>query len=81
MDALRYIQKITSDSLTLKHLGKYLGKNVEIIILPLDTEADNQGKKKYKSVKGILHEYADPSLIEKEKKAFQDAIKEKHAIR
>ncbi len=33
---VRYIQKVTSDSLIIKDMGKYLGKQVEIIIFPLD---------------------------------------------
>lgn len=79
MDAVRYIQKITADSLTIE-VSKYRGKNVEIIIIPLDDKAENQGNKQFKSVKGALHKYSNPSLIDKEKTAWQDAIKRKYGI-
>ena len=57
MEAIRYIQKVTADSLTIE-VSKYRGKNVEIIIIPLDDETENQGSKQFKSVKGALHNYA-----------------------
>jgi hypothetical protein len=79
MDAVRYIRKVTADSITIK-VSKYRGKNVEIIIIPLDNEAENQGEKKFKSVKGALHKYSNPSLINKEKTAWQDAIKRKYGV-
>lgn len=79
MEAVRYIQKITSDSLIIKDMGKYLGKQVEIIIFPLDQDTQPERPDEIKRVRGFLHKYANPSLIEKEKSAWQLAVKEKHA--
>jgi hypothetical protein len=81
MKALRYIQEVTSDSLVIKDMGKYLGKNVEIIILPLDTETEHKKPENVKRVRGFLHKYANPALIDQETSAWQNAVKEKHVTR
>lgn len=81
MEAIRYIQKVTSDSLIIKDMGKYLGQQVEIIIFPLDNTTEIEEPDTVKRVRGILHKYANPSLIEKEKSAWQHAVREKHATR
>ena len=81
MEALRYIQKVTSDDLIIKDMGKYLGQHVEIIIFPLDYATDHKEPGNVTSVKGFLHKYANPALIDEEKNAWQNAVKEKHATR
>jgi hypothetical protein len=63
MEALKYIQQVTSDALIIKDMGKYLGKQVEIIILPLDNEPDRKEPEHVPSVRGFLHKYANPALI------------------
>lgn len=76
MEAIKIIEKVTSDSITIKNLSRYKGKKVEIIILPIEEEIKKT--KKYKSVKGIFKKYANPDLRKKEKEAFTMAMKEKH---
>ena len=80
MEALRYIQKVTSESLVIKDMGKYLGKHVEIIILPLEKVGESPEGDTVPSVKGFLHKYANPTLMKQEKAAWQKAVEEKHAI-
>ena len=77
MEALRYIQKITSDSIIIKHVEKYIGQNAEIIIIPLGME-DNNNSDEPKSVMGIFHKYANPDLIKDEKDAWAKAVEKKH---
>ena len=38
MDAIRYVETIEGDTITIKNLKKYKGSKVEIIILPYETE-------------------------------------------
>ena len=75
---MEFIRKIIdSDDLTsvinlpqeLKH------KKVELLILPLEDQTD---KKENNSLKGILNEYSNPKLRDKEEKAWQMAVEEKH---
>ena len=81
MEALRYIQKVTSHDLIIKDMGKYLGQHVEIIILPLDHDIEREEPGNVTSVRGFFHKYANPALIDEEKSAWQKAVKEKHATR
>ncbi len=85
MEAIRSIETVVSDSLMIKNMGKYLGQQVEIIILPLE-QPEKKLEKSEESidvtrVRGYLHQYANPALIEQEKDAWKLAMKEKHAIR
>ncbi|QEN05439.1 hypothetical protein EW093_12185 [Thiospirochaeta perfilievii] len=38
MEALRYIERIDSDVITIKNLKRFKGRNVEIIILPYESQ-------------------------------------------
>jgi hypothetical protein len=52
-------------------------RNVEVIILPIDVKKEEkQGRK---SLKGSLHQYANPELIPLEKDAWARAEEEKQA--
>lgn len=37
MEAVRIIEKVESDSLVINHLSAYIGKEVEIIVLPVES--------------------------------------------
>ncbi len=45
MEALKYIRKIESDNIVISDLGQFLGKDVEIIILPLSSRGDDESGK------------------------------------
>ena len=77
MEALRYIQKVTSDSLVVPNVGRYKGKNVEVIILPLETDNHEIGARPGKA-RGMLKRYASPELLDAEKTAWENAMREKH---
>ena len=38
MEAIRFIEKIVSNTLTLNNLDKFKGKKVEIIVLPIEPD-------------------------------------------
>lgn len=45
MEALRYVRKIESEKIVISNLGQFLGKEVEIIILPISARMyDTVGK-------------------------------------
>jgi hypothetical protein len=80
MEAIKIIEDVTSDSITIKNLSRYKGQKIEIIILPIE-EGQNPvvlKPEKKKSAYGYLHKYAQPALIEKEKEAWTIAVKEKY---
>ncbi|GAK57016.1 hypothetical protein U27_03980 [Candidatus Vecturithrix granuli] len=85
MEAVCSIQTVTSDFLMITGMRKYFGQQVEIIILPLEQPEKKLEKPKESidvtRVRGYLHQYANPALIEQEKDAWKLAMKEKHAIR
>ncbi len=39
MEAIRYVEEIESNSITIKNLNRFKGKKVEIIILPYESPA------------------------------------------
>ena len=51
-------------------------RKVEIIILPIDT--DSTYEKNVDDIAGILSAYKNPDLIPYEKKAWADAMEDKH---
>ncbi len=56
-------------------------ENVYRFIRVLQSRQDNAGDAVHQetSAFGIAHKYANPTLIEKEKEAFQNAMLKKHA--
>lgn len=45
MQAIREIRKVDSETITIKIPGEFIGKYVEIVILPYD-EPENKGEQK-----------------------------------
>ncbi len=76
MEYLR--ETIDSRSLTgIFNLPESLrNRNVEVIILPASVAKDD--KRRRKSLKGSLRQYANPDLIPLEKEAWPEAAAEKH---
>lgn len=58
---------------TSVHVEHPLRKNQKVIVIPIESETDME-----ESAAGGLHQYADVSLIEKEKSAWRKAAIEKH---
>lgn len=54
-------------------------KNQKVIITVLDEFAEEMPAKKEHSARGLLSEYADTGLWEKEKTAWEKAVAEKYA--
>ena len=82
MTSIRIKKKITSSTLNIKELKKFIGKDVEIII------KEDKGHFKKKNIdetsgnaSGMLEKYKNASLIDKEKDAWTQAIKDKYANR
>ncbi len=68
------------DSVITIHIPKeYIGKKIEYIVFPLESEknVDKKGNE-FKSLKGALKQYADPSKMELENKAWKLYIKERY---
>ena len=79
MEALRYIQTVESKKIVIDNLDKFLGKKVEIIIIPFQEIVKPKNvKKPVRSAYGRLKEYANPELRKKEHLAWEMAVKEKY---
>ncbi len=79
MDALRYFKKITSDSIVIDNIDKYIGQEVEIIILPIEKNEINKIiASETIRVKGFFNKYVKAGLQSKEKDAWSTALKEKY---
>lgn len=75
---LRQIIKPTSEHYDLHIPKEYLNHEVEILVLPfsypLDKKTTEDKKENRRSLVGALSQYANPSLIEKEKDIAWDEV-------
>lgn len=68
------------NGLTIRPLEKILAKpNQRVIITVLDEFVESTTTVAKKGIRGILSQYADPSLQEKEKGAWERAAVEKYS--
>lgn len=79
MDTLKINRKITSSNLRIDELKAWVGREVEIII----KEKDSSSKKNsgHASASGMLEDFANQELIEKENTGWISAIREKYGDR
>ena len=75
METYSIIKEIDSNAILLDNLDDYIGKKVEITINVVDNTIRRNN---IKLLRGSLKKYADPSLISKEKFAWELAVREKH---
>ena len=82
MASIRIKKKITSSTINIKELKKFIGKEVEIIIKEDERHLKNQNMDKpSKIASGILEKYKNSTLINQEKDTWSQAIKDKYANR
>jgi hypothetical protein len=83
MEAIRIRKRIKSSSITINDLGKFKGKDVEILIITdqemLDEKTISGKRIKTKRVAGILEPYKSPLKRTKEKTAWGLAVEGKYA--
>jgi len=77
MDSLKIYRKIESTHLEIDELKSWMGKEVDIIIRE-KTESSNPSDG---SAAGLLSEFSNHNLIDKEKKGWEKAVEEKHGNR
>lgn len=79
LQAIREIYTVEQGEIRVHLPSIFWGKQVEIIVLPVPTQ--NAPDRQKKSLRGCLHQYANPVLIPQEQEAWQDAMMDKHAPR
>lgn len=79
MKTLKVSRKITSANLRIEELKKWLGKEVEIIIV--EKEPVSKKEAEPSSVAGILERFKNPDLMEKEETGWTIAVEEKYGNR
>ncbi|KPA09189.1 hypothetical protein MHK_010608 [Candidatus Magnetomorum sp. HK-1] len=76
MEAIRKIQKVNDGIINFRLPRRFWGHQIEIIVLTIP-QKETQLKQK-SSLRGCLHNYADPALIPLEKNAWQNSVGEKY---
>jgi len=76
MEVIRKIQKVRDGVINLRLPRRFWGHQIEIIVLTIP-QKETQVKRK-KSLRGCLHNYANPALVALEKNAWQDSVGEKY---
>lgn len=76
MEAIRTIQTVTEGHINVHLPRHFWGQQVEIIVL--SALAQETHVTPHKSLRGCLHQYANPALIEQEHEAWQEAVKEQY---
>jgi hypothetical protein len=80
MASIKIKKKITSSTINIKELKKFIGKEVEIIIKEDKGQSKNQNRDKAsKNASAMLEKYKNTNLVDKEKQAWSQAIKDKYA--
>ncbi len=75
MEAIRETQTVKGGQVLIHLPRRFWGKQVEIIVLPSQQETPTARKK---SLRGCLHQYANPSLISRESEAWQESVRDKY---
>jgi hypothetical protein len=78
MQAIRKIQTVENGELRVQLPPQFWGQQVEIIVLSTPQQ-EQEGHPRKPSLRGCLHHYANPSLISREHKAWQDAVSDKYS--
>ncbi len=79
MSAIKIRRKITSDTLKIKELEQFLGREVEIFVRDRKrVPARNLGFSREKSAAAILEKYKNTELLEMEKSVWSIVVSEKH---
>ncbi|MCP4398526.1 MAG: hypothetical protein GY801_14675 [bacterium] len=79
MEAIRKIQTVREGQVSVRLPAQFWNQQVEIIILSVSRQHDDIPSKK--SLRGCLHQYANPTLIDHEQEAWHDAVREKYGHR
>ena len=76
MEAIRTIQPVKEGHINVNLPKQFWGQQVEVIVLVTPTQEAHISPKK--SLRGCLHQYANPAFMEHEHEAWQDAVQEKY---
>lgn len=84
---LREIIKVKNTDYLIHIPEEYLDQEVEILVLPLSNNFENDTSRKKIIIsdgkmiksKGIFSQYKNPELIQSEKAAWSEVVREKHA--
>ncbi|MBF0242815.1 MAG: hypothetical protein HQK64_10130 [Desulfamplus sp.] len=76
--AIREIRTVDNGQITLNLPQTFWGQEVEIIILTVNSQKHDKQTLNKKNLQGCLNKYAKPELIETEKNAWFDSIKDKY---
>lgn len=78
MEAVRTIQHVTGGEIHLTLPKSFWGKQVEIIVLATNNQADQSPAKGKKSLRGVLGHYAKPERMADESNAWLASVSDHH---
>ncbi|GEM_PF-360326 len=82
MEKITVKRKITSETIRISQLKRFIGKDVEITVKEKKTGTASSGQpSETHSADGVLAEFANPSLGSEEENIWTRIIKEKHGDR
>jgi thiamine pyrophosphate-dependent acetolactate synthase large subunit-like protein len=76
MEAIREIHTVKQGKVHVHLPMQFWGQQVEVIVLPVSHQEQPSSPKK--SLRGCLHQYANPALIAHEHEAWQEVVSEKY---
>jgi len=79
MEAIREIHTVKQGEIHIHLPTQFWGQQVEVIVLPVPDQEQLSSPKK--SLRGCLHQYANPALIAHENEAWQEAVSGKYGRR
>ncbi|MDA3937861.1 MAG: addiction module protein [Spirochaetia bacterium] len=81
MEAIRFIEEIDSNTVTLKNLDRFKGKKVEIIILPYETNITEFDKEWALEAEDRIQAFNDGKIEALDGEQIVSELKEKYSLK
>ncbi len=80
MEAIRFIEKIDSNTLTLNNLDRFKGKKVEIIVLPIESDNSQFDKEWAAEAENRIQSFNEGNIEALDGEQVVAELKEKYSI-
>lgn len=81
MEAIRYIEEINSDVITIKNLDRFKGKKVEIIILPFESPAYEHDNEWAIEAENRIQAFNEGKIGARDGEEVISELKEKYSVK
>jgi len=80
MEAIRFIEEIDSNTLTLNNLDRFKGKKVEIIVLPIESDISKFDKEWASEAEDRIHAFKKGKIKALNGEQIVAELKEKYSV-